>query len=311
MALSRIYPSPSWKLAAPSIITPFWFVAGYGLILRRKLLTKPMSRAELAAVVSPVLFLRAFRDDQSSASLRSTISLSDTNEQALERIVAPGTAFVAVGRPSEGLPTLGAKRVYLEDDIWQTEVARLISKSSLIFFRPELTSGVDWELGEIIRQGALARTVLFFPQDEDDSYTNLDILRVLNERHALGIPLEAVGSVFVAFTSGGKPVFDTRYRPFLDLSTFRQHRATKASIFRPPPGYGFWNYYRGIVHVNPSILYYAELATLYQGRAIPLRQVPLHVRDYVLMVMLAVAALGLTAAIGVLLWTWIFGPIRR
>ncbi len=107
----------------------------------------------------PVVFLRSFRMDKRSYG---TFGAQIANEMVLEQTFAPTVGpFVAVGRPNECVPSLGAPRIYIkgkkkvvspeDDKSWQLVVERLLKESSLVVFSAELDDvvppeGIDWEL---------------------------------------------------------------------------------------------------------------------------------------------------------------------
>ena len=53
--------------------------------------------------------------------------------------------FVAVGKPGEKLPELGAARMYLQDSEWKDKVHDLMSRASLVVLRAGRTDGLWWE----------------------------------------------------------------------------------------------------------------------------------------------------------------------
>lgn len=84
---------------------------------------------------------------------------------------------MAVGKPGETLPPLGAERVYLGDDDWQGVVRDLIAKSDPIILIAGTTPWVRWELASILGQSRLERAVIVFPPMDDgarrDRWENL------------------------------------------------------------------------------------------------------------------------------------------
>jgi hypothetical protein len=70
---------------------------------------------------------------------------------------------VAVGRPGEGLPPLGAARDYWPDKTWQEKVQALLEEAPLIFVVVGRTTGVAWEIGKIVELGLVRKLVLLLP----------------------------------------------------------------------------------------------------------------------------------------------------
>ena len=121
----------------------------------------------------PVVYLRSFQDDDEERSdiftnekhqqgLPFLPSLS-TNEELLEIAMEKIGPFIAIGRPAETLPTLGASRMYLPDDSWQEEVKDLIAKASLVILRAGNSDGLWWELRQAFKWVNPERLVLLVP----------------------------------------------------------------------------------------------------------------------------------------------------
>ena len=99
--------------------------------------TAPMAPDRIVSLEqSPVLYLRSFEDDQRAARLKGQL----TEEEHLASVLSQIGPFVAVGRPGEALPTVGASRVYLGDDQWQPTVESLLRGSRLVIIRTGRTA---------------------------------------------------------------------------------------------------------------------------------------------------------------------------
>jgi hypothetical protein len=132
----------------------------------------------------PVLYLRSFKDDEkisvprtpsnvgaigslAASLLGQSAGAHRTQEEELVKELGALGPCVAVGDPREGLPDLGASRIYLSDE-WQQRVADLMARSSLIVFRVGSQSpGFWWEVDRV-RGVAPPERVLFWipPQAE-------------------------------------------------------------------------------------------------------------------------------------------------
>lgn len=116
---------------------------------------------------APVLLLRSFVDDvagikPSSLLLRLFRRRKRLEECIGEELSAAGP-FVAVGRPGETLPPLGAQRLYLADDQWQGVVKGYIDRSDPIILIAGKTHWVRWELSSIMQRDRLDRLLMLFP----------------------------------------------------------------------------------------------------------------------------------------------------
>ena len=85
--------------------------------------------------------------------------------------------FVAIGKPGERLPQLGASRLYLGDSEWQTVVQSYIARSDLIIVIVGKTQWVQWELADVLRQGRIAEFLIVFSRiteaDRSERWQNL------------------------------------------------------------------------------------------------------------------------------------------
>jgi hypothetical protein len=104
-----------------------------------------------------VLYLRSFQDDGSYAKNESlerlaklhplgAISRRRSYEERLAEVAQCVGPVVAVGRPGEPLPELGAARMYLPDWCWNEKVGELMKASRLVILRMGFSQGLKWEL---------------------------------------------------------------------------------------------------------------------------------------------------------------------
>lgn len=111
-----------------------------------------------------VLYLRSFSDDDTAREqLPSPVGINRRNPTFEEKVSRDLRKynFIAVGRPNEKLPPLGAKRLYIHDDLWRKQVSILIEKATIIVVKPNFTKGIVWELETIMRKEFLTKLVLY------------------------------------------------------------------------------------------------------------------------------------------------------
>src|SRR5262249_39724807 len=124
----------------------------------------------------PVLFLRSFADDAmplKKMSLWTRFLLSryfvwdyTSFEETLVRVFSPCGAVVAIGRPGEVLPPLGAAREWLSNQHWQQRVAELCRACRLIVMVVGEIKGADglaWEVQQLLELGVLQKVVFVVP----------------------------------------------------------------------------------------------------------------------------------------------------
>ncbi|MFI6850035.1 hypothetical protein OG535_40020 [Kitasatospora sp. NBC_00085] len=150
-----------------------------GVVGRQHLVEVVNSPQELD-VDSYVLYLRSFDDDVRRASLEENqhhppgpgavlpdLFLSDrTDEEQLAAALASVAPLVAVGRPGERLPLLGARRLYLPLDDWQDTVRQLMERARLVVMVLGMGPGLMWEFIEAVRILPPERLVLMVSMDE-------------------------------------------------------------------------------------------------------------------------------------------------
>jgi len=105
-----------------------------------------------------ILYLRSFVLDGGSGSIARR-----SHEQRLARGLTDIGQLVAIGDPAEGLPQLGALRLYESDADWQTRVEALMGSAAACVVQCLPTAGVAWELGRCVELVDPSRLVLFVP----------------------------------------------------------------------------------------------------------------------------------------------------
>ncbi len=106
----------------------------------------------------PVLYLRSFADDgaalmgEQSSWMRLGASLTAlvTPEQEMAYILDVVGPVVAIGKPGEPLPELGAARLYVSDDRWQAKVQELMRVAGLVVVRLGASPGLLWEIEQAL-----------------------------------------------------------------------------------------------------------------------------------------------------------------
>jgi hypothetical protein len=130
----------------------------------------------------PVVYLRSFQDDITAAKLNpppqpppqpggAQYSYYNpkpfvTEEEELAAVMNEIGPFVAIGRPGEELPELGAYRTYVQHEDWRENVRNLISVAQLVIIRLGMTEGVLWELSTAIKHVEAKRLLLLVPWEK-------------------------------------------------------------------------------------------------------------------------------------------------
>jgi hypothetical protein len=134
----------------------------------------------------PLLYLRPFEADTeleppgyelpsresemwTITSLRFWTERRDlTFEEVLCRGLSEVSPVIAIGKPGEKLPMLGAARKYVPDDQWRDEVIRLVDACSIVCVLAGYTSGIVWELLHVAATCPLEKILLFLPPRFDE-----------------------------------------------------------------------------------------------------------------------------------------------
>jgi len=120
----------------------------------------------------PVVYLRSFQDDvKAPVGGLSGVFLKAASwffpvgfEQELAAIMNRLGPFVAVGRPGERLPELGANRFYFTDDEWRSRVSALVAHAQLTVILCGPTPNLWWEIDHVFASAPPRRVVLIIPE---------------------------------------------------------------------------------------------------------------------------------------------------
>jgi hypothetical protein len=114
----------------------------------------------------PVLYLRSFTLDAKLATpslpeiLLGLIPLADA-EQTLTREMRKVGPVIAIGRPGEALPALGAARFYVSHERWKEKVAEVVRVAELVVWATGVTEGLRWEISHLIESLPPEKLVLW------------------------------------------------------------------------------------------------------------------------------------------------------
>jgi hypothetical protein len=140
----------------------------------------------------PILFLRAFRDDQVTTNKPAFRwigrMLEGRRRQSLdEMLLEEGTPFgpvVALGNPNDPMPVYGAARGYFENATWREAVGRLADDAAAIVMCVDDTDGIWWEIDSIIVPHRVRKTLFLIHPKFHQNREGDALLAKLNERIA-------------------------------------------------------------------------------------------------------------------------------
>jgi len=126
----------------------------------------------------PVLFLRDFKDDQVSlerATLPPWVRLIDPGveqanlEDVLQACLSIGPA-VAIGRPEDKEPPLGAARRYVSGEGWKEVVQSMMDSAVVIVIGAAASPGVAWEIDQLRERGHLEKSIFVMPPGHPEDH---------------------------------------------------------------------------------------------------------------------------------------------
>jgi hypothetical protein len=155
----------------------------------------------------PVLYFRSFEDDKFSY-----FNFAASFEEILAAVFRDVGPVVAIARPDEHLPPIGAARLAVGSEQWQDVVRRLLASARVVIIRPGLTAGVLWEVNATLQHVAPERVLIALPRSERSKESATDReARYARFRDvvktAVPVPLpETLGdAVFIAFDAHWVP----------------------------------------------------------------------------------------------------------
>jgi hypothetical protein len=181
LALSRLLDpvvSPAIDSLDPDWRSLAWMIFGFVSIvaiglpvaaIRRRMLQARQRSAEAALKKSgakrPIFYLRSFGLDQEvgrPSVLELLFNVQPANpEQSMTRVVGRCGPVIAIGRPGERLPALGAARFYVAHELWQEKVADVATVAQLVIWASGTTQGLQWEITHLVRSLSPEKLVLW------------------------------------------------------------------------------------------------------------------------------------------------------
>lgn len=116
----------------------------------------------------PVLYLRSFNNDNLKNDsgkikfLNVLTPLDPPDEVDLCRFLFTYGPVIAIGKPGEEIPPLGASRMYAGEN-WKEKICVLMDQSQYIIILLNNTNGLKWEISEAIRRSLINKTIFIMP----------------------------------------------------------------------------------------------------------------------------------------------------
>jgi hypothetical protein len=166
----------------------------------------------------PIFYLRSFGIDQRLARLSWLDVLLDgfiarprTLEESLAKYLRRLGPVIAIGRPGEAAPEVGAARFYVTDERWQEKVAEVARLSRLVVWTTGFTPGLHWELSHLLSSLPPEKLVLwahphllkFNRQQREAEWQRF--LSTFGSLFPRGLPTRLGRICFIYFTAGFEP----------------------------------------------------------------------------------------------------------
>lgn len=142
------------------------FPAMIGLVARgRRMRALPAEELLRREGRAPVVLLRSFSDDDlidPTYTATYKVVPGRYEDRLIAALAALGPA-VALGRPGEKDPHMGAARLYVKDEHWQNAIAYLMAHATAVLAVVGGSPGLWWEIELAIQQVPVERLLFFFP----------------------------------------------------------------------------------------------------------------------------------------------------
>jgi hypothetical protein len=208
--------------------------AGLLCLLKARDLAPPTLEQALADPRGIILYLRNFgADEKTKVGLRDLLLMPffptwslRGKELHIKRAFADSGPLIAIGKPGDRTPPIGAYRIFVDED-WQALVADLLDRSQLVIIRAACSPGLQWELEQVARRVSPFRVVLFLPFRRSDWQRRFQEFRAIFDR-IVPIPLTQTGKSPLVIFDGQWRSWGFRdrwpgYRPPRQQPWFAEH----------------------------------------------------------------------------------------
>lgn len=105
----------------------------------------------------PVVYIRSFMLDGRLTGMYAGFTAEQDICAEMEKL----GPVVAIGKPGEPVPELGAARVYVGDDGWRTKILEYFDQAAYVVVQVGPTANLWWEIEEATRRVPLDRLLIF------------------------------------------------------------------------------------------------------------------------------------------------------
>jgi hypothetical protein len=186
---------------------------GFLCMLQARDLTPPTLEEILADSRGVILYLRNFAEDEKTKVRLRDLLLMPVfptwslrgKELHIKRAFGDHGPLIAIGKPGDRTPPIGAYRIFV-DDHWHEVVSDLLDRSQLVIIRAAASPGLQWELEQVARRVSPDRVVLFLPFRRSDWQRRYEEFAVIFDR-TFPVPLPRKNRSPLV-------IFDAQWRPW-------------------------------------------------------------------------------------------------
>lgn len=210
----------------------------------RQYAAKTMAERVIGDSKPDVLYLRAFETDPSilgyvfsSILTPRLMSGMVTQEEQLSEVLQPFGDLVAIGKPSETLPTPGAARLYASDAEWKKVVTNQMQTARLVLIRAGSGEGLLWELKQavqVVNPKQLLILTLNMKKKHYEAFRK-ETDQVFEATFPKADEIRRFGRVsgFIRFSANWKPSFLPLRLPYFRRSVYKPYRRLFKFTLRP------------------------------------------------------------------------------
>mgnify|MGYP001489779346 CR=1 FL=1 len=154
----------------------FWsgFLVLFFLMIRQgvRLLHRGFAADAISADVAlqtdarkPIVYIRSFMLDGRLEGLYTAFTV----EQEVCEVMRQLGPIVAIGKPGEPFPELGAARVYTSDEEWQGTIIEYFNRANYVVVQAGPTANLWWEIDEARKRIALNRLLILLVGKQSDT----------------------------------------------------------------------------------------------------------------------------------------------
>lgn len=132
----------------------------------------------------PILYLRSFADEVKDTEVPNVLRamgraifarrISDqaapygpAEQDELANMMKKIGPYIAIGRPGEPMPELGAARMYVPDHLWRKKVSALMKRSKFVLVRAGRTQGLRWEMEHLVKHLEPTQLLVILPLERE------------------------------------------------------------------------------------------------------------------------------------------------